>query len=130
MSGRVFLLGVGLVLVALAFLLTDALLWRPGVTEANVQRIRRGKTLAEVEAVLGQPSRCCVYRNCGYPNVPLGERYERLVTSYQARIWWHVNGVEVGCVTFRGGRVIHAFFDLSKSPHPSPFARLCAWLGW
>ncbi len=130
MSGRVYLLGVGITLVALAFMLTDALLGCPGVTLRNVQRIRRGMTLAEVEAVLGEPSRCCVYRNCGYPTVALGERYERLATSFEVRIHWAVNGVEVGAVYFRYGRVLYYSFDLSKSPCPSPFARLCAWLGW
>jgi hypothetical protein len=42
MPRRVYLLGVGLALVALAFALTDALLWEPGVTAATVGRIRRG----------------------------------------------------------------------------------------
>jgi hypothetical protein len=53
-SRGVYLLGVGLALVALAFALTDALLWRPGVTEANVRRIRPGMKRTEVEAVLGR----------------------------------------------------------------------------
>ena len=42
MSGRVYLLGVGLALVAGAFVLTDWLLappLTPGVTEANVKRL-------------------------------------------------------------------------------------------
>jgi hypothetical protein len=56
MSGRVYLLGVGLALVGLAFAVTDwALSLRPGVTEANVRRLREGMTLAEVEAILGGP---------------------------------------------------------------------------
>jgi hypothetical protein len=54
MSRRVFLLGVGIVLVALALAFTDwALSLRPGVTEANVRRIRVGMTLEEAEALLG-----------------------------------------------------------------------------
>ena len=46
MPRGVYLLGVGLALVALAFVLTDALLWRPGITEAHVRLIREGMTLA------------------------------------------------------------------------------------
>ena len=130
MSRGVYLLGVGISLVAMTFVVTDALLWEPGVTEANVQRIRRGMALTEVEAILGKPSRCCVYRNCGFPNVALGERYERLASSYEVRIFWRVQGAEVGFVIFRGTRVLCTCFDLSKSPCPSPLARLRAWLGW
>src|SRR5437016_1246712 len=55
MSRRVYLLGVGLALVALALAVTDwALSLRPGVTEANVKRIRPGMTLAEVGALFGR----------------------------------------------------------------------------
>src|SRR5260370_36465154 len=57
MSRRVYLLGVGLALVALALAFTDwALSLQPGVTEANAKRIRAGMTLAEVEALLGGPA--------------------------------------------------------------------------
>jgi hypothetical protein len=45
----------GVALVALALLLTDRLLWRPGLTEANVRRIRPGMTLAEAAAGRGHP---------------------------------------------------------------------------
>jgi hypothetical protein len=57
MSRGVYLLGVGIVLLAGAFLLTDRLLWRPGVTEANVRRNRVGMTSAQVEAILGGPDK-------------------------------------------------------------------------
>ncbi|MCI0459975.1 MAG: outer membrane protein assembly factor BamE [Gemmataceae bacterium] len=56
MSKRVYLLGVGLLLVAGAFLLADWLLTpplTPGVTERNVKRLRPGMTRGEVEAILG-----------------------------------------------------------------------------
>jgi hypothetical protein len=57
MSGRVYLLGVGLALVAGALAFTDwALSLQPGVTEANVRRIRPGMTRVQVEALLGPPS--------------------------------------------------------------------------
>src|SRR5262249_10302590 len=56
MPRRVYLLGVGLALVALALAFTDwALSLRPGVTEANVKRIRPGMTLTDVEALMGCP---------------------------------------------------------------------------
>jgi hypothetical protein len=54
MSKRVFLLGVGLAVVALAFLLTEELLWQPGITGASVRRVRPGMTLQEVKAIFGQ----------------------------------------------------------------------------
>src|SRR5438445_13678227 len=56
MSRRVYLLGIGLTLVTLAFALTEALLWRPEATEANLRRIRPGMTLREVEAIFGRPA--------------------------------------------------------------------------
>jgi hypothetical protein len=55
MSRQVFLLGVGLCLIALAFAVTDHLLTlQPGVTEANVKRIRKGMSEEEVQAILGR----------------------------------------------------------------------------
>ena len=54
MPRLVFLLGLALAAVALAFVATDALLWRPGLTEANARRIREGMTLREVEGLLGR----------------------------------------------------------------------------
>ncbi len=54
MSGRVYLLGVGIALVALALGFTDwALALRPGITEANARRVRPGMTMAEVRQLFG-----------------------------------------------------------------------------
>jgi hypothetical protein len=56
MSKLAFRLGVGITLVALALVVTDQLLTpplTPGVTEANVNRLRVGMTVTEVEAILG-----------------------------------------------------------------------------
>src|SRR4051794_40501829 len=55
MSRGVYQLGVGMALVALAFVVTDwALSLRPGVTEANVKRVRPGMRLEEVRRLLGE----------------------------------------------------------------------------
>jgi hypothetical protein len=49
----VFLLGVGLLLVAVACALTLELLTPPRLTAASARRVKPGMTLAEVEAVVG-----------------------------------------------------------------------------
>jgi hypothetical protein len=46
MPRRAYLWLAGLALVVAALLLTDRLLWRPGLTEDNVCRIRSGMALA------------------------------------------------------------------------------------
>jgi hypothetical protein len=49
----VYLSGVALLVVALAFLATDRLIYPPGLTRENVARIRPGMTLEQVNAILG-----------------------------------------------------------------------------
>jgi hypothetical protein len=56
MRRRALLWLAGVALVVGALLLTDRLLWQPGLTEGNVRRIKPGMTLAEVEALLGGPA--------------------------------------------------------------------------
>src|SRR5262245_55566628 len=56
MPRLVYWAGWALLLVAGAFLLTDALTWTPGVTERNARRVRPGMTLPEVEALLRGPA--------------------------------------------------------------------------
>jgi hypothetical protein len=56
MRKRACLWLAGLALVVAALLLTDRLLWQPGLTEDNVRRLRPGMTLAEVEELLGGPA--------------------------------------------------------------------------
>ncbi|HYT90030.1 MAG TPA: hypothetical protein VEL76_15090 [Gemmataceae bacterium] len=53
---RVAWVGIALTVVVLALGVTERLLWQPGVTEANVRRLRAGMTLQEVENLLGGPS--------------------------------------------------------------------------
>jgi hypothetical protein len=56
MARQTYFLGLGLALVALAFVITDEFVTStPGCTERNVKRIRRGMTVGEVEALLGVP---------------------------------------------------------------------------
>ena len=56
MLRRALLWLAGLALVVGALILTDSLLWTPGLTEDNVRRIRLGMPLAEVEELLGSPA--------------------------------------------------------------------------
>lgn len=53
MGRLVFLTGVAMYALAVAFLLTDQLVWCPGVTERNCRRIRPGMTQQQVEVVFG-----------------------------------------------------------------------------
>ena len=118
MSRRMFLLGLGLALMALALAVTDwALSLQPGVTEANVKRIKPGMTLREVEAILGGPGK-------GWAGGPRGHSY------YQ---WSGPHGT--ARVNFRPGygslpAVTSAWFTRDDRPQPGPLARLRAWLGW
>ena len=59
----------GLTLLALALLLTDRLLWRPGLTEENARRIKPGMPLAEAEALLGGPATVTVDMRPAAPDV-------------------------------------------------------------
>src|SRR5262245_35961586 len=70
-----WLAGVALVIGAL---LTDRLLWEPGLTEDNVRRLRPGVTLAEVEALLGGPATDTVdLQDPVEPISPLRVRWQR-----------------------------------------------------
>jgi hypothetical protein len=119
MPRRVYLLGVGLALVALAFVLTDALLWRPGVTEANAKRIREGMTLAEVEAITGRPADFrCPPTQFGRP-IGYGEwdgEGGTIVVDFD----------EDGCALYARWRVARG----GAVSRPDFLARLRAWLGW
>jgi hypothetical protein len=121
MSRRVYLLGIGLALVALALAFTDwALSLRPGVTEANVKGIKPGITMREVEVILG---------GAGQKRVTITEG-GRDVSAFQ----WTGPGT-VAYVLFdepgpgrRTQGVRTATFH--SVAEPGPLARLRAWLGW
>jgi hypothetical protein len=114
----VYLLGVGLALVALALAMTGAAMGpAPGVTKANLARVR-GLTLAEVEALMGVPSR---------PDIDIPGLKSR----------GFVGRERVASVFFDGrGRATYAisrpFNPLTDGapPRPGLWARLRAALGW
>jgi hypothetical protein len=115
MPKGVYLLGVGLALVALALAVTDwALSLLPGVTEGNVRRIRRGVALREAEATFGRPA---------------DRSFPVLQPGGMARLWHGAGGTAyVEFSTDR--RVADARFYGHPLPVADPLARLRAWLGW
>jgi hypothetical protein len=96
-------------------LLTDALLWRPGLTESNVRRIRPGMPLAEVEALLGGPAAEAVEMPADYP-------------AYRWQREWREDGASVVVQFFEDGTVMAAAGG--RAAPPGPLTRLRAWLGW
>ena len=120
MSKRVFFCGVALVLVAVAFLLTDQLLWEPGVTAANVRQLRPGMTMQEVEGILG-----------GLPLYP--ENEFNLPPAYSPgfglsfRLWRGKGGTAIVYVNERN-QVVWAEFAPGRQA--GDLARIRAWLGW
>jgi hypothetical protein len=120
MPRRVYLLGVGLALVALGLAVTDwALGPRPGVTEANFRRVREGMTLAEVQGIFGGPGKLSPFS----PNLSVC-------------CWWAGHSGEVYVTMRRDSkdgplRVQSVLgWPFSDTPDPCPFSRLRAWLGW
>ena len=120
MSRRVYLLGVGLALVALALAFTDwALSLRPGVTEANVRRIREGMTMKEVELILGGR----------------GEWWMEGTTCQRRDALWAWIGphgrVFVGFGAFGDhAPLVVEWTRFRRTDGLSPLERLRAWLGW
>ena len=118
MPRLVYLTGVAIALIATAFLITDAAMWRPGPTEANVRRIRAGMTLKQVRAILGRPGK--------------GQFFG---SGPQALLWWEgPAGVAFVSIRTRGraepaegaGVIPAAFFP---SNEPGIFDRARSWLG-
>ena len=129
MSGRVYLLGVGLVLLAGALAVTHWAMgpW-PAVTEANVRRIKPGMTLQEVEALLwphchqqwggtGRDLYAWVGRDgCAFVYL---DNQTRRVTADRAE--------HLGPDTQWAERTRR---ELGLTRDPGPLERLRAWLGW
>jgi hypothetical protein len=116
MPRRVYLLGLGLALAALAF--TDwALSFQHGVTDANVRRIRPGMSLKEVKRIFGHAANFELAS-------PVGDLF--------ARPWyrkWYGNGGEARLVFDAHYRVISAKFERTTE-NSGLLARLRAWLGF
>jgi hypothetical protein len=120
MSRRVYLWAASVALVVGALLLTDALLWRPGLTVENVQRIRPGMSLAEVEGLLGGPAAETIdWWAEGEARDPFRVRWQR---------HWQAVGAAVDVQSWPDGRVMAAAGG--RPAPPGPLARLRAVLGW
>ena len=115
MRRRALLWLAGLALVVGALLLTDWLLWRPGLTEGNVKRIRPGRILAEVEALLGGPAAEAVEMPADVPAYRWLRTWKDGPAAVDVQFWPDGRGMAAA-----GGR---------PAP-PGPLARLLAWLGW
>jgi hypothetical protein len=110
---------VGVALVVGALLLTDRLLWQPGLAEDNVRRLRPGMTLAEVEALLGGPATW---------ETDMRAEPEAAARGYRWLRHWQAEGAVVD-VQFRAdGRVTAA--EGGRRTRPGPLARLRSLLGW
>jgi hypothetical protein len=116
MPRRVYLLGVGLALVALAFVITDGVLWRAGLTERNVRQIRPGMTMRQVKVILGEPA-------------TIRLKGALVLKGYRDVGCWRGQSGEASVEFDKGERVARVSFARS-APATSPLARFRAWLGW
>jgi hypothetical protein len=115
MSRRALLWLAGLALVALALLLTDRLLWAPGLTEDNVRRLRPGLTLAEVKALLDGPAADTFEMPADYP-------------AYRWQREWRSGGAWAEVLFGADGRVMTAAGRGGRSPDHLP-ACAAGWAG-
>jgi hypothetical protein len=117
---RLAWVGAALCLVALAFGLTVRLIGPepPGVTEANLRRIRPGMTLKEVEAILGEDW----WPISGSGNLEY-QTFRGLWPGRDGLAYVSLCGA-VGSPTV----VYSTTFERTKTS--GPLARLRAWLGW
>jgi hypothetical protein len=124
----VYLLGLGLALVALALAFSDwALSLRPGVTEANARRVRPGMTLAEVETLMGGRADYGIWPLLNWePHKEL----PRQPQAREAREVWEGSGGRVSVMFDEHNRVTESRFDRHYYSTANPLDRLRAWLGW
>jgi hypothetical protein len=114
----IYLLGLGLALIGLALAVTDWVIGTaPGVTEANVRRIRPGMTLEQVEAILGQD------------HWPAGG-FGTIHFSMSEKIWHGADGS--ASVWFesslRAPRPVVESAHFRRTAGPRPLERLRSWL--
>ena len=136
MSKQVFLLGIGLALVALAFAVTDRALriprdaWR----WESARRIREGMTRADVERALGAPG-----NSRQWPLDP--DRWCRHFLEVSAVVFQAHHKQEIETWEFDGGTLVVCFLKgygrvswaqfVPDPPDPAPaFEHARAWLGW
>jgi hypothetical protein len=127
---RLLAFGVALTVVALALGVTVRLLEPPpGVTPANVERVRPGMPLESVASLLGGlAERELPLDGCAFSHVSRRLRWE----AQTARLWLGEQGTAY--VGFDdAGKVTGAFFQFAdrSAPRPSsPLELLRATLGW
>jgi hypothetical protein len=123
MSRQVYLLGVGVALAGLALAFTDwALSLPPGVTEANVKRLRPGMTQAEVEALLGEaPTSGGVLVEDG--DLIIDQRRHPRIWIWQGKAGSAFVTVDVT------GRVQIAWWE-RRDRQSGPLDRFRSWLDW
>jgi hypothetical protein len=126
-SRRVYLLGLGLALVALGLVVIEGALGPPpGVTKENARRVRKGMTFGEVDAILGGHA---------HPADQLSPHEHYIWVSRGGCVWVDFDA--------RTGRVTDVLYCgpthhdakrnlemLGEPPLSGPLARLRAWLGW
>jgi len=131
MSKRVYLLGVGSLMVAGALLLTGALLRAPGVTAATVKRVQPGMTSQQVEDLLGEPT----YVEQPPSARPFAQRFARrhqlAAKADMVLFIWVGQGGELVMVRFSDGEVRSVMADWDRLPSGvSLFSGLRACFGW
>src|SRR5262249_36879003 len=134
MSRQVYLLGAGLALVALSLAFTDwALTLRPGVTKANVKRVRPGMTVEEVEAILGDYSDSHVGMGIGTLPAPSREDFQAFLHTIAHDPDCGLDGVQLfkfaeagnALIVFEmDGRVRQAKWLPTGRPSLGPLSRL------
>jgi hypothetical protein len=138
MNKDVFLLGIGLAVVALAFAVTDRALRTPRDVWRweSAQRIREGMTRADMVRALGPPGNSRKW--------PLDRHREALhLIEVSSTMLLHVHSkMAVETWEFDGGTLVVGFLGgvngpvtwaqlVPDPPNPAPaFEHLRAWLGW
>jgi hypothetical protein len=123
MTKRVYVLGIGLALVSIAWLITEAALTpRAGITRANFQRLHRGMTFAEVRRILGSPTSG---RHLGRE---WGRTYRWRKGDNAVLAWFHpADTLLIGSAVFGPEEEVE---DCRDEKPPSLFEKLRGWLSW
>ena len=121
MSKQVYLLGVCIVLLGWAFVVTTWLVRPgPGVHEENAERLRAGMRLAEVELILGSRGYYNRETASWFWLGKAGAVHIYPQSNAPDRVWvvewWYLDG--------RPAR------QIPDNPPPGRLSRLRTWLGW